>query len=73
MPEIIELTDEELSLVAGGVSLTGGISMAFTGGIGTSTTSLADLTESQTNTANGGSVGAALLASFTLAASPPGS
>jgi hypothetical protein len=41
MPEFIELTDEELAIVAGGVSLTGGNSTAFTGGIGTSTSSSA--------------------------------
>jgi lactobin A/cerein 7B family class IIb bacteriocin len=73
MPEFIELTDEELAIVAGGVSLTGGASTAFTGGIGTGTFSSANSTASSTSATNGGSVGAATLASFTLAASPPGS
>jgi len=73
MREFIELTDEELALVAGGVSLTGGASTAFTGGIGTLSTSSATTTTSTTAAVNGGTVGAATLASFTLAAAPPGS
>jgi len=73
MPELIELTDEEVAAVAGGVSLAGGNATAFTGGIGTSTASAATTTTSTTNSVNGGSVGAATLAGFTLAASPPGS
>jgi len=73
MPEFIELTDQELAIVVGGVSLTGGPSLGFTGGIGTATTSYANGTTSQTNTVNGGSVGAAFEASYVLAANPPGS
>jgi hypothetical protein len=73
MPEFIELTDEELAIVAGGVSLTGGASTGFTGGIGTSVMSVADTKASQTTAINGGSVGAATLDSFILQAAPPGS
>jgi hypothetical protein len=73
MPEFIELTDEELAIVAGGVSLTGGNSIAFTGGIGTATTSSATTTTSTTSATNGGTVGAAAVGGLTLAASPPGS
>ena len=73
MPEIRELTDEEFSIVAGGVSLTGGASTGFTGAIGTLTASSANKDTSTSGAVNGGTVGAATLASFVLAASPPGS
>jgi bacteriocin-like protein len=73
MLALIELTDEELATIAGGVSLTGGASTAFTGGIGTLTVSAATTTTSTSAATNGGTVGAATLASFVLAASPPGS
>ena len=73
MPDPIELTDEELAIVAGGVSLSGSSLTAFTGGIGTLTTSIADATTSTTSAVNGGTIGAATLANFTLTASPPGS
>lgn len=72
MPEFIELTDEELAIVAGGVSLSGGFSTGFTGGIGSITQSGANGTGSL-SMSNGGTVGAATLASFVLAASPPNS
>ena len=73
MFEVYELTGEELDAVAGGVSLAGTNAAAFTGGIGTSTKSSATFTTSTTDAVNGGTVGAAFVASFTLAASPPGS
>jgi hypothetical protein len=73
MPELIELTGEELELVAGGVSLTGTNATGFSAGIGTSVNSSADATHSVTVATNGGAAAAAFLASFTLAASPPGS
>jgi len=73
MSELILLSEAEIEAVAGGVSLTGGASTGFTGGIGTSTNSAANGTSSASAATNGGTVGAATLASFTLAASPPGS
>jgi hypothetical protein len=71
--EPVNLTTDQLDIVTAGVSLTGGASTAFTGGIGTSTNSSATTTTSATAATNGGTVGAATLASFVLAASPPGS
>jgi hypothetical protein len=71
--EPVKLTNAQMDIVTAGVSLTGTNATAFTGGIGTSTNSAANGTESATAATNGGTVGAAFLESFTLEASPPGS
>ena len=79
MPELIELTDEELVLVAGGVSLSGAGAVNFSGGIGTSVlaasgSSPVDGTPlSSTLATSGGAVAATALGSFLLQAAPPGS
>jgi hypothetical protein len=73
MPELIELTDEELAIVTGGVSLGVGSASAFSGGIGTSTTSSATTTTSTTSATNGGTVAGAFASNILLQASPPGS
>jgi hypothetical protein len=68
MPEIIELTDEELAMVAGGASLTGGPSTVFTGGVGTVVISgvMSDGGLAGTIAIGGGAVAAATLGSFEL-------
>jgi hypothetical protein len=67
------LTNDQLDIVTAGVSLTGGPAAGWTGGIGTTTQSNANSTQSQTIAQNGGSTGAAFIQTFTLAAEPPGS
>jgi hypothetical protein len=74
MPEFIELTDEELTLVTGGVSLgVGSITGGFSGGIGTSVTSNATGMGSTTTATNGGTVSGPSASNILLQASPPGS